>query len=91
MDQTNATTKQVQKRGFEGVVVSIAGDKTLTVRVDTRKMHAKYRKQYTVSKKYAVHDEKNVAKVGDVVAFTECRPMSKRKRWNLQEVIKTAS
>jgi len=91
MAETKATTKQVQKRSFEGVVVTIAGEKSLTVRVDTKKMHSKYRKQYTSSKKYAVHDAKGIAKVGDVVRFEECRPISKMKRWNIKEVIKTAS
>lgn len=90
MAETTGTTKQVQKRSFEGVVVKVAGLKTITVRVDSVKMHSKYRKQYISSKKYAVHDEKNVAKAGDTVRFVECRPLSKRKRWTLKEVLKTA-
>lgn len=84
----NQTTKA--SRQFRGVVVSAAADKTITVLVKTRKMHEKYKKQYWVSKKYAVHDEKNVANVGDSVLFQESRPMSKRKRWSLVEVEKTA-
>lgn len=87
MTDANVQKKKAQKRSFDGVVVSIAGAKTVTARVDTTKMHPKYRKQYVVSKKYAVHDEKGLAKVGDRIRFQECRPISKRKRWTLKEVV----
>ncbi|OGH60203.1 MAG: 30S ribosomal protein S17 [Candidatus Magasanikbacteria bacterium RIFCSPHIGHO2_01_FULL_33_34] len=75
-------------RQFEGEVVSVAEHKTIHVSVKTKKMHPKYKKQYTTSKKYAVHDEKNIAQVGDVVSFLECRPISKTKKWRLVKVIK---
>jgi len=90
MAETKKAQSTTQKRSFEGTVVSIAGMKTLTVRVDTTKMHQKYRKQYVSSKKYAVHDEKGSAQVGDVVAFVECRPLSKRKRWTIKSIVKKA-
>lgn len=80
--------KKAIHRQFEGVVVSVAEDKTVHVKVLTRKMHPKYKKQYTTSKKYAVHDEKNEAKMGDKVVFAECRPISKTKRWRLVRIIK---
>ena len=82
------TIKKAIHRLFDGEVVSVAEDKTIHVSVKLRKMHSKYKKQYTTSKKYAVHDEKNIAKVGDKVSFQECRPLSKTKRWRLVEVIK---
>lgn len=82
MTDTNIT----KKRRFEGDVVSVKEDKTIHVVVKVRKMHEKYRKQYTVSNKFAVHDEKNKAQVGDTVVFEECRPMSKTKRWTLVSV-----
>lgn len=75
--------KTTIKKKFKGVVVSNKMEKTAVVRVDRVKTHRKYHKQYTVSKNYKVHDEKNVAKVGDTVEFVECRPMSKDKRWRL--------
>lgn len=78
-----------QKRQFEGTVVSTSEDKTIHVLVQTINMHQKYRKQYTTNKKYAVHDEKNTAKVGDTVRFTECRPMSKTKRWRINNIVKS--
>lgn len=74
---------QTTKRQFEGEVVSAPEDKTIHVLVKSTKMNAKYRKQFTTTKKYAVHDEKNEAKAGDVVVFEECRPMSKTKKWRL--------
>jgi len=71
------------RRQFEGEVVSVGEDKTIHVLVKSIKMHPKYKKQYTTSKKYAVHDEKNEAKLGDKIVFEECRPLSKIKRWRL--------
>ena len=78
------STKSVpRKRKFVGIVVSDAMDKTIVVRVDRFKTHKKYQKQYTVSRKYKVHDEKNEYKKGDKVEFVECRPISKDKRWRI--------
>jgi len=89
MTTTKNTIKNKSiKREFEGVVVSTKEDKTIHVRVERVNMHTKYRKQYVTSKKYAVHDEKNVATVGDIVTFQECRPYSKTKRWYLTGVVK---
>ncbi|MDD5289877.1 MAG: 30S ribosomal protein S17 [Patescibacteria group bacterium] len=69
------------KRTFTGTVVSDKMDKTIVVKVENTKIHPRYLKRYTVSKKYKVHDEKNEHKVGDKVTFIECRPLSKDKRW----------
>lgn len=80
------TTKTL--RNFSGTVISTGMQKTITVRVDTMKMNSKYQKKYRVSKKFHVHDEKGVVKVGDVVKFVECRPLSKTKRWRLVEANK---
>ncbi|MCX6780935.1 MAG: 30S ribosomal protein S17 [Candidatus Magasanikbacteria bacterium] len=71
------------KRQFTGEVVSAAMDKTIVVRVDSIKTHPKYGKQYKRSKKYHVHDELGVHKVGEKVNFVECRPLSKTKRWRV--------
>jgi small subunit ribosomal protein S17 len=69
------------KRILQGLVVSDACDKTITVRVERRVMHPVYKKFITRSKKYAAHDELNQHKVGDNVRIQECRPISKRKTW----------
>lgn len=75
--------KPVMKKKFSGVVVSDKMDKTIVVEVDRVKMNQKYKKRYTVSKKYKVHDAKNQYKTGDKVMFIECRPLSKDKRWRV--------
>lgn len=71
------------KRKLEGVVTSDKSDKTIVVSVQKTKLHSKYLKRYIVSKKYKVHDENNEYKVGDVVTFIECRPISKDKTWRV--------
>lgn len=76
-------SKEVIKKVFDGIVVSDKQDKTITVRIDRVKIHPKYKKRYTVSKKYKVHDEKNKFKLEDKVSFIECRPLSKDKRWRV--------
>lgn len=74
---------QVIKRKFSGVVVSDKMNKTRVVAVATVKVHPLYKKRYAVSKKYKVHDEKNLHKTGDKARFIECRPLSKDKRWRM--------
>ena len=70
-----------------GKVVSAANDKTITVLVETSKPHPLYNKRVKYSKKYAAHDEKNIAKVGDTVKIRATRPLSKTKRYELVEVL----
>ena len=74
-------------RTIIGTVSSAKGDKTIVVTVHTRKTHPLYRKQYTVSKKFMAHDEKNEAEAGDKVAIIETRPISKRKHFALDRII----
>jgi len=71
------------KRVLSGRVVSDKQDKTITVLVERRVMHPLYKKFIRRSKKYAAHDDTNLAKEGDVVQIEECRPISKRKSWLL--------
>ena len=71
-----------------GVVTSDVADKTITVTVTSRETHPIYKKQYTVSRKYAAHDENNDAHKGDTVRIVETRPVSKRKAFKLEEIIK---
>jgi small subunit ribosomal protein S17 len=68
---------------FNGVVVSDKNDKTIIVKVESVKIHPKYKKRHTVSARYKVHDETNQYKVGDKVIFVECRPLSRDKRWRV--------
>jgi small subunit ribosomal protein S17 len=71
------------RRLLQGIVTSDAMDKTVTVKVERRMMHPVYKKFIVRSKKYLAHDETNRAKEGDNVKIRECRPISKRKCWEL--------
>ncbi len=79
------------RRVLTGTVVSDANDKTISVKVDTYKKHRLYGKRVKQSKKFAAHDEANVAHVGDVVKIMETRPLSKSKKFRLLEVVETKS
>lgn len=69
-----------------GIVTSDAADKTITITVTSRETHPVYGKQYTVTRKYMAHDEKNEASKGDKVVIVETRPISKRKAFTLQSI-----
>lgn len=77
-----------KRKELKGVVVSDKMDKTVVVRVDRLKMNLKYRKRYKVSKKYKAHDEENKFKIGDVVKIIENKPLSREKRWVVEEIKK---
>lgn len=76
------------KRQITGTVIKIAGEKTATVVVERKVLHPRYHKTVKRFKKYLIHDEKGEAKVGDTVSAIECRPMSKRKSFELLEILK---
>ena len=65
-------------------------DKTIVVKVDTVKAHPRYKKVVRRSTKFHAHDERNAAKVGDVVRIVETRPLSKTKHWRLAEIVEVA-
>ena len=73
-----------------GVVVSDAMDKTIVVKVDVTKVHPRYKKVIRRSAKFHAHDERNLAKIGDVVRIVETRPLSATKRWRLAEILEEA-
>ncbi len=79
-----------KKQELVGKVVSDKNDKTITVLVETYKKHPLYGKRVKYSKKYAAHDEKNEAKVGDTVRISMTRPLSKTKRYELVQVVEKA-
>ena len=74
-------------RTIVGIVTSNKTDKTIVITVQERKTHPLYRKQYTVTKKFMAHDEKNEAQPGDKVSIVETRPISKRKRFALDKIL----
>ncbi len=74
-----------------GEVVSTKMAKTIVVEVSRRVPHPLYKRIIGKRKKFYAHDEDGTAKLGDVVKITECRPLSKTKRWTLTEVVRRAA
>ena len=71
------------KRILKGKVIKNKSEKTIIVDVESTYMHKKYKKILRKNKKFAVHDEENVSKIGDVVQIIESRPISKTKKFVL--------
>ena len=82
--------EEKRKRELVGKVVSDKNDKTITVLIETYKTDPIYKKRVKYSKKYTVHDEKNIAKKGDKVLIAETRPISKTKHFRLVRIIEKA-
>lgn len=81
----------LQKRKIAvGTVVSNKMQKTIVVKVDRRVRDPLYRKYLTKSRRFKAHDEKNEAKIGDLVTIVETRPLSRDKRWALQSIVRRA-
>ena len=89
---TEATSdKRGNRKTRAGIVLSNRQSKTIVVEVERKMIHPLYRKVLTRKKRYYAHDEKNEAKVGDRVEITETRPLSKLKRWSLEEIVRRSS
>lgn len=73
----------MSKKILEGIVVNNKADKTISVLVERRVMHKKYKKIIKRSKKYLAHDEENSLNIGDKVKIVESRPISKLKKWQV--------
>jgi small subunit ribosomal protein S17 len=85
------TAITTQGKTLQGTVVKTAMKDTCTVVVDRYVQHPKYKKYYTDSKKFLVHDVGNAAKVGDKVTIRETRPISKRKRFVIASIDRKAA
>ena len=83
-EQTSRKTTKV------GLVTSSAADKSVVVKVENLVMHPLYSKFVRNSSKFMAHDEENTCNDGDRVLIEECRPLSKRKRWRVREIIERA-
>ncbi|MCL4859604.1 MAG: 30S ribosomal protein S17 [Caldilineaceae bacterium] len=79
-----------QRRALTGVVTSDKMEQTVVVAVDRVTRHPLYGKVIKLRKKYHAHDEQNDAKVGDVVRIRECRPLSKTKKFFVEEILQRA-
>ncbi len=82
--------KRNMRKERTGVVTSNKMDKTITVSVERKEQHPIYGKFVKRTKKFAAHDENNECNEGDVVRIMETRPLSKKKRWRLVEILERA-
>lgn len=89
--QASAVNSKPHKRIMQGVVVSNKMQKTIVVKVDRSVRHGLYGKYITKSRTFKAHDENNKAKMGDLVAIIETKPISREKRWALQKIIRAAA
>jgi len=78
------------KRTLEGVVVSNKAEQTVIVQVERKFLHPRYRKTVRSHKKYMAHDADNTCNIGDTVRIVESAPISRRKRWVMDEVLTRA-
>ena len=79
-----------QKSEKQGVVISNKMQKSIVVAVEWQVRHGLYGKTQRRTSTFMVHDEDNTAKTGDIVAIVETRPLSRRKRWALKQVVRAA-
>ena len=82
--------KKSGKKEFFGTVKSDKMEKTIVVSIETLTLHPLYKKYIKRTKKVKAHDEKNEAKIGDLVRVIECKPISKEKCWKLVEIVERA-
>ena len=90
VEQKETQSTDVQRTKV-GVVVSNKMQKTVVVAVESVVKHGMYQKYIKRTNKFLAHSEKNDVNVGDRVVIEETRPLSKRKRWNVKEVLEKAS
>lgn len=92
VEQTVQSVARERGRGREevGVVLSDRMDKTIVVAVERASSHPLYKKVVRTRRKFVAHDEQNDCRIGDRVRIAECRPMSRRKRWRVTEVLERA-
>ena len=83
--------KRTRRNEKVGQVVSTKMQKTIVVEIEMRKAHPKYKRVMKTNKKFYAHDEQNSARVGDMVRIRETRPLSKLKRWQLEEIVRRSA
>jgi small subunit ribosomal protein S17 len=88
---TSAARRDERRNEKIGQVVSTKMQKTIVVEVEMRKAHRKYKRIVRSTKKFYAHDEQNSARIGDMVRIRETRPLSKLKRWNLEEIVRRSN
>ena len=87
MTNQQQTTARGARKSRTGLVVSDKMEKTVVVAVDSVRRHPLYHKRITRTSKFLAHDEQNACNPGDIVRIEETRPLSKRKRWIVREIV----
>lgn len=90
-EKAPAATPSSRRNEKVGQVVSTKMQKTIVVAVEMRKAHPKYKRIVRSTKKFYAHDEQNSARIGDMVRIRETRPLSKLKRWSLEEIVRRST
>jgi small subunit ribosomal protein S17 len=90
-DAAQSPAASVRRNEKVGQVVSTKMQKTIVVEVEMRKAHPKYKRIVRSTKKFYAHDELSSARMGDVVRIRETRPLSKLKRWELEEIVRRSA
>ena len=91
MPETTSTATESRRKVLIGIVTSTKMAKTIVVEVVRQKAHPKYIRVVARTKKFYAHDEEQAAHVGDFVRIEETRPLSRLKRWKLQEIVKRSA
>ncbi len=87
MSDLNEALMRSRRKMREGVVVSNKMDKTIVVAVERKVSHKLYKKYFRLTSKFMAHDSENTCQIGDRVRIMETRPLSRRKRWRLIDVL----
>ena len=85
--KANASAPAAGRQTKVGRVVSNKMEKTIVVEVERRVQEARYKRTIKRTSRFMAHDEKRTAKIGDHVRIEETRPLSRRKRWTLREIL----
>jgi small subunit ribosomal protein S17 len=94
-NEQTAAQQETKERGVRqeltGVVTSTKMEKTIVVKVTRAVQHPLYQRVVRHAKKYYAHDETGEAKLGDTVRIVSTRPLSKLKRWRLQDIVQRST
>lgn len=90
MGEAREESQRGLRKYQEGLVVSNKMQKSVVVSVTTHKKHPQYGKYVLSTKRYMAHDEKDECQIGDKVLLSESRPLSKKKRWVVTQILEKA-
>ena len=88
--KSNEPSRKNRRKTKIGKVIRNKMDKSISVAVEKKVKHPLYKKYFKKTTKFMAHDDKNECSMGDIVKIMECRPLSKKKRWRLVEIVEKA-